>query len=94
MLSLVEYTWTKWIKYKSSLKCKQTEIVFHSLQVIHGKLQFTLNSSDEKEEAPTQQFDVGAQLHEFRAESKDVRDVRERQHEQRFFQLAAEGNEG
>lgn len=46
---------------------------------------------EEKEEAPTQQFNVGALLDEFIKEPEDVWDVSERQHEEGFFQLAGEG---
>lgn len=46
---------------------------------------------EEKEEAPTQKFNVGALLDEFIKEPENVWDVRERQHEERFFQLTGEG---
>ena len=46
---------------------------------------------EEKEEAPTQEFNVGALLDEFIEEPENVWDVRERQNEERFFQLAGEG---
>lgn len=45
---------------------------------------------EEKEEAPTQKFNIRAQLDEFIKELKNVWDVRERQHKQRFFQLTEE----
>lgn len=48
---------------------------------------------EEEEEASTQKFNVRAQLHEFIREFKNVGDVREGQHEQRFFQLAEDENE-
>lgn len=47
---------------------------------------------EEEEEAPAQKFNVRAQLHEFIKERQDVRDVRERQHEQRFLQLTGKEN--
>ena len=40
---------------------------------------------EEKEEAPTQEFNVGALLDEFIEEPENVWDVRERQNKQRFF---------
>lgn len=46
---------------------------------------------EEKEEAPTQEFNIGALLDEFIKEPENVWNVRERQHEERFFQLAGEG---
>ena len=46
---------------------------------------------EEKEEAPTQEFNIGALLDKVIKEPENVWDVRERQHEERFFQLAREG---
>ena len=46
---------------------------------------------EEKEEAPTQKFNIGAQLDKFIKELKNVWDVREWQHKQRLLQLAEEG---